>query len=118
MFNNLLMVGLGGALGSMARFGCQRLVSSSFPWGTLVVNLSGCLLIGILWGYFLRHSGDQAMRLLLMTGFCGGFTTFSAFSQESITMILSQRWLYFFTYVTLSLIGGLTATFLGFKLTS
>lgn len=118
MMQSLLLVGIGGAAGSILRFLCQRWGNLSFPYGTLGVNLVGCFLIGIFWGMVVKNSIDDNLRLLLMTGFCGGFTTFSAFTQESIQLLQQQRLLYFFVYVGLSITAGLLATFAGYKLTT
>ncbi len=115
MFNNLLLVGLGGGLGSILRYLVQRNVNGIYPYGTFLVNVAGCLLIGMLWGLTLKGF-DEQKRLLLATGFCGGFTTFSAFSQESIQMISESRWLSFAIYTGGSIIAGLLATIIGFKM--
>jgi CrcB protein len=117
MFNNILLVGLGGGLGSILRYLCQRSLNAGFPYGTLAVNLLGCLLIGLLWGLFTRHI-DEPRRLLLVTGFCGGFTTFSSFTYEGVQMIMENRWLTFALYTAGSVLAGLLATYLGYKLTS
>lgn len=117
MFNNILLVGLGGAAGSILRYLCQRSLNLNFPYGTLLVNISGCLLIGILWGLFTRHI-DEQRRLLLVTGFCGGFTTFSTFTYEGVQMLTENRWVIFALYTTLSIVLGLLATYLGYKITS
>ena len=109
------LVGLGGAAGSVLRYSVQRLLNASFPAGTLVVNIGGCFLIGLLWA--LGNKGlDEQKRLLLMTGFCGGFTTFSAFTLEGFQMITTGRWAVFFLYTISSVAGGLLATFLGYKI--
>lgn len=113
------MVGLGGALGSILRFLCQRyFAASSFPVGTMLVNLLGCLLIGLFWGLVAKNSLNEPTRLLLMTGFCGGFTTFSSFSYEGMELLLHRRWLTFTLYTGISLVGGLIATFIGFRTTT
>ena len=117
MFNNILLVGLGGAAGSILRYLCQRSLNLNFPYGTLLVNISGCLLIGILWGLFTRHI-DEQRRLLLVTGFCGGFTTFSTFTYEGVQMLMENRWVIFALYTTLSIVLGLLATYHGYKITS
>ena len=118
MMNQLLLVGLGGAIGSMLRFGCSRwLNTTAFPYGTFAVNVLGCLLIGLLWGFFSRHINEQ-LRLLLVTGLCGGFTTFSTFTYEGIQMIQEARWTTFIVYTTASVVIGLVATYFGYKLTS
>jgi fluoride exporter len=114
---NILLVGLGGGVGSILRYLLQRTFNVQFPYGTLVVNLLGCLLIGVLWGFFAKHI-DEQKRLLLVTGFCGGFTTFSSFTYEGVQMIMENRWFTFFIYVLSSVSIGLAATFFGYKLTS
>ena len=110
----LAAVAVGGAAGSILRYGVQKAFNASFPSGTMLVNLIGCFLIGILWAT-LKQS-DEQKRLLLMTGFCGGFTTFSAFTLEGVQMMMSGRWAVAFLYTTASVIGGLMATFLGYKI--
>jgi CrcB protein len=121
MIKELLFVGLGGGLGSIARYLCQRwlLLSNApaFPWGTFSVNISGCFLIGLFWGMFFR-SGDSTdnWKLFLMTGLCGGYTTFSAFTLESIGLIKEQKILLFFLYAAGSVIIGLLATWFGMRL--
>jgi fluoride exporter len=118
MISQLAWVALGGAVGSMLRYGCSRALNIVvFPFGTLLVNVLGCLAIGLLWGLFTRHANEQ-LRLLLVTGFCGGFTTFSTFTYEGIQLIQDNRWTTFAVYTVISLSLGLAATFIGFKLTS
>lgn len=118
MMPQLLLVAAGGAAGSVLRFLCQRAFNNFlFPYGTLAVNIGGCLLIGILWGLLLKNNLSNTGRLLLMSGFCGGFTTFSAFTQESIQLLTEQRWSAFLLYTLGSVAAGLLATFTGYKLT-
>jgi CrcB protein len=114
---NILLVGLGGAAGSILRYLLQRSLNATFPYGTLLVNIAGCLLIGLLWGIFTRHI-DEQKRLLLVTGFCGGFTTFSTFTYEGVQMLMENRWMIFVLYTFLSVVAGLLATYVGYKLTS
>lgn len=111
-------VALGSGLGGVLRFVLQqriyRLYPSSFPWGTLVVNVSGCLLIGVF--YALSEKGNllsPSMRLLLTAGFCGGFTTFSTFTLENIMLLGDGELLYVSLYTLGSIILGFAATFLG-----
>ena len=112
-----LFVAIGGAAGSLLRYAAQRLLPAhSFPYNTFAVNLIGCLLIGYLGAMVHRGGLSTEGRLLLMTGFCGGFTTFSAFSLEGMQMLQTGRLAQFFFYVLLSVALGLLATFLGYKL--
>lgn len=116
MIKNLLMVGLGGGLGSIFRYLCQRWVYQfyphPFPWGTFIVNISGCFFIGLLYATaektnLLNHD----WRLFLTTGLCGGFTTFSTFAFENMTLLKSGDTVYFILYTALSVILGITAVF-------
>lgn len=117
MIKNLALIGLGGAAGSILRYLGQQLFNApQYPYGTFIVNIAGCFVIGLLWGLTTKSLINDAARLLLMTGFCGGFTTFSAFTFESVQMLNENRLTYFFIYTSSSLIGGLLATFLGFKI--
>jgi len=87
----IIFVALGGALGSAARYAVSQFISdhtaSTFPFSTMAVNIAGCLLIGLVYGLSARHGFlSDNMKLLLTTGFCGGFTTFSTFSLETIRL--------------------------------
>ena len=117
MISNLLLLGVAGGTGTILRYFIQKQLNSHFPFGTLAVNIIGCLLIGLLWGYLTRNMSEQR-QLMLITGFCGGFTTFSAFTAEGVQMMMDHRWLNFFIYTATSIVAGLLATFIGFKLTS
>jgi len=115
MLTKMLLVGVGGFAGSVLRYVCQLALNTGFPYGTLLVNLVGCFAIGCLWALLLRGL-DAQWALLLMTGVCGGFTTFSAFTLEGVQMLINHRYLTFVLYTTISLVAGLLVTFLGFKL--
>ena len=120
-FRTLLLVAIGGALGSVLRFAfswfIQQHNSGNFPWGTFLVNVTGCLLIGFFVGWSLKTGNARSESMLfLTTGFCGGFTTFSAFSLENIHLIRNNHWQQALTYTSASLVLGLLATFAGISL--
>jgi fluoride exporter len=121
MIKHVLLVGLGGGIGSIARYLCQRWFAATYahaiPWGTFAVNFAGCLLIGIFWGLSFRSfESNESWKLFLMTGLCGGFTTFSAFTLEGIGLIKEQKLALFFLYVAASVLVGLLATYLGMRI--
>ncbi|MBA2745018.1 MAG: fluoride efflux transporter CrcB [Flavisolibacter sp.] len=115
--NNLFLLGLAGGSGTILRFLIQKKLNGSFPYGTLAVNIVGCFVIGLVWGYFAKQQNMQK-QILLAAGFCGGFTTFSAFTAEGLQMIMDHRLFHFFIYTAGSILIGLLITFLGFKITS
>ena len=118
MIKSMCFVALGGAAGSIIRFIIQRYMNQpSYPLGTLFVNIAGSFLIGLLWGVFHKSLPGEPLKLLLMTGFCGGFTTFSAFTLESMQLIQENKWWPLFVYILVSVAGGLLATFGGYKIT-
>jgi len=112
---SLIVIGLGGALGSISRYLVQvavgKQITATFPLGTLFVNITGCFLIGLLYGLAGRYAWmTLEWRLFLITGICGGYTTFSTYSFESITLFKQGNYAYFTLYVTSSVILGLLAT--------
>jgi len=115
-----LLVGLGGFIGSYLRYAIsgyiEQKILSSFPFGTFAVNIAGCFLIGILYALSTRYNLAPEYRLLLATGFCGGFTTFSSFSYEGVALMQDAQFLYTFLYAGLSLIIGFFAAWLGLTL--
>lgn len=122
MMKNILLVGLGGSIGSIARYLMQKWFASNymqaFPWGTFAVNIIGCFLIGLFWGLnFKSFDNNESWKLFLMTGLCGGFTTFSALTLEGIVLIKDQKLVLFFSYVAASVVLGLLATYIGIRLT-
>ena len=121
MDRSILLVGIGGFVGSIARYLVAILfssqISSVFPFATLTVNVLGCFLIGILFAMSDRGNLlSPEWRILLTTGFCGGFTTFSTFSYESLRLMQDGEYLYLAAYVFISVFVGLTATYLGIAL--
>jgi len=122
MIRHILLIGLGGSIGSIARYLCQRWVAYNWPhqyfWGTFAVNVIGCFLIGIFWGmHFRSFAANESWKLFLMTGLCGGFTTFSAFTLEGTGLLKENRIGMFFLYTAGSVLAGLLATYSGMKLT-
>lgn len=118
MDRNIILVGVGGFLGSVFRYlvtiFLARQFTSSFPLGTLTVNIVGCFIIGIL--FALSEKGNPLApewRIFLTTGFCGGFTTFSTFSYESIKLMQDGEILFLSLNVALSVIVGFASTYLG-----
>lgn len=118
MVRNIIFVALGGALGSVARFllskALQGSVVTAFPVGTMAINILGCLFIGIFYGLADRSAMlDANVKLFLTVGFCGGFTTFSTFMNESLQLFRSDNILYGALYAGGSVFLGLLAVFLG-----
>lgn len=121
MIKNILLVGLGGGIGSILRYLSQRMADKvhpiHFPWGTFAVNIIGCFLIGLFWGIsFKSFETNENWKLYLMTGLCGGFTTFSAFTLEGIGLLKEQKIALFFLYIAGSVLVGLAATYVGMKI--
>jgi CrcB protein len=118
MIKSLLLVGLGGGLGSILRYSIslfiQRYYNDHFPVATLIANFLGCLLIGVLIAILGRSVTMQTeIKLLLITGFCGGFTTFSAFASENIQLFQSGQINTAMVYILLSIVLCLLAVWCG-----
>jgi CrcB protein len=115
---NYIAVALGGAFGCCARLGVNQLVherlGQAFPFATLIINVSGCLAMGFLFFYTLEQiSMSPVMRLAIITGVLGGFTTFSAFGIETFLLIEDGKLTQAALYVTLSVVLGIAAVFAG-----
>lgn len=118
MLSNIIAVAVGGAAGSVMRFSITLLFTKQhiFPYGTLIVNLAGSFLVGLMMAYFLKNIGiNQSVKLLVITGFCGGFTTFSALQWEMLTLVREGRFGLAFSYIVVSFFAGLAAVYVGFK---
>jgi CrcB protein len=115
--NLMLLVAMGGAAGSVVRFGIIKAMESlgwnQWPWATLTVNVIGCLLVGFLASWLIKTSPESPIRYFLITGYCGGFTTFSAFGLENAKMLSEGRIWEAFLYTSLSLIIGIGMVFVG-----
>jgi CrcB protein len=109
-----LGVALAGAAGAIARYlvdrGVHRFRDGHWPWGTLVVNVTGCFALGVIWGWVDQHHGDTTLRTIAGTGFCGAYTAFSTFGIETVRLLESERYAAAARYVAASLVaGGLAA---------
>ena len=115
-----LLAALGGALGALARWAVALALpsgSGDWPWATLTVNLGGCLLIGVLLGAVaVRRPDDVRLRAFVGTGVLGGFTTFSAFSLDALTLLQAGRPVLAALYVAGSVLGGLGLCALGWRM--
>src|SRR5215468_10413743 len=120
MIKQILLVALGGSVGSISRFLASHFtvkLGIAGYFSTFFVNITGCLLIGLFAGYALKQNWlDTNMRILLMTGFCGGFTTFSAFALENVQMFQEGRYITLALYILASIIAGFAAVGLGLYL--
>ena len=122
MYKQLILVFVGGGLGSVLRFGVGRLLqyyqlNTAFPWATFSVNIIGSFLIGLLLAFEFRMTDNfNLVKSFLIIGFCGGFTTFSTFAFENFYLIKQGQLGIFLTYSFISLIIGITAVYLGWQI--
>jgi len=121
MLKDILLVGVGSFLGGILRYLVSLVMkgtsagAAAFPWATFTANIVGCLLIGLLWATLNRYPSTQ-LNLLLVTGFCGGFTTFSTFSRESLVLLQSGNYVMFAVYAIGSIALGLLAVLAGYAI--
>ena len=118
MLKTALIIAFGGGLGSILRYFTSVLVSkywsSNFPLATFIVNSIGCLLIGFIIGLLEKNQlSDSRLKWFLVTGICGGLTTFSAFGMENYNLFQNNNSLLAFVYIAMSIVIGLLAIWLG-----
>ena len=117
---NIIAVGAGSFIGGIARYLvslAMKGISKGFPWATVLVNLIGCLIIGLLWGFLSRNASEStSWGLFLTVGLCGGFTTFSTFSKEALTMLQTGQIWGFASYIAISILAGIALVALGYYL--
>jgi CrcB protein len=113
----LLLVASGGAIGAVARYlgakAALALLPATFPWGTWIINISGCLLMGVVAGFASASAISPSARLFLATGVLGGYTTFSAFGLEAQVLIEDDRWVAAMAYVTGQVMLGVLSIYAG-----
>lgn len=117
MIKNLILVGAGGFLGSALRYLISNILSNlnlQMPWPTFAVNIIGSFLIGMLMASYFKNA--ETTNLILITGFCGGFTTFSTFSYENLQLLQDGNYRTAIMYILLSILIGLLTVMLGFSL--
>ncbi|WP_336517438.1 fluoride efflux transporter CrcB [Pollutibacter soli] len=121
MIRNVLYIAAGSAAGGVCRYLLSKWINEHFPalipWGTFFVNITGCFLTGIFYALAARQQPlSPSIVLFLTTGFCGGFTTFSAFAFENMQLLKTGAGVYAFAYTAISLVTGIGAVFLGFQI--
>ena len=118
MIKQLLIAGIGGFIGTILRTLAYQFFKSNYTFlNTFIINICGSLLIGIIIGLSVNHSGiNNNWKLFLATGICGGFTTFSAFSLENMQLFQQEKYGLALLYIISSIVLGIVASFLGYKI--
>jgi len=122
MLKTIIYIAIGGAIGSVLRFLTTIFVSkfwsNQFPLATFIANVVGCFLIGLIIGFLAKNQlTDSNLKWFLVTGFCGGFTTFSTFGMENFNLLQNNNTLLAFSYIASSIILGLFAVWFGLFVT-
>ena len=115
---NILLVAAGGGIGAALRYVVFLLIrNQTFPYATLMINVAGSFLLGIIMALSIKNENfSEVTKLFLATGICGGFTTFSTFSFENLSLLQQGKYNLAFIYITVSALGGIAAAWLGFKI--
>ena len=117
---SLLMVAVGGAIGSVARYALsiwlKQSYTYSFPWHTFIINILGCILIGMMYAFTKSLVESETLRLMVMIGILGGFTTFSSFGLESFQLFESKAYMQLVLYISMTNIIGIVGVFGGYGL--
>lgn len=118
MIKLFLAIFFGGGLGSVLRYAVQliihqRITAYNFPWATLTVNIVGSFLIGLFYSLSARFNLSEEVRLFLTAGLCGGFTTFSTFSNDNLALLREGEWLTALIYIIISIVIGIAACLAG-----
>lgn len=120
MIKEIIAVFVGGGIGSLLRYlinKIQWLSSYDYHLSTLISNTLGCFILGLALGYFLKNNNPNSITFIFLTvGFCGGFTTFSAFSMENLIFIQNGEFFKFFSYLFISLLLGILSVYTGLTL--
>jgi len=116
---SLIAVFIGGGLGSICRYGIARTLQPLeliFPWATFIANAVSCIILGGLIGWFMKHAASDSIKLLWLTGFCGGFSTFSTFTYETFALFQAGNYFYAFTNIIMSMLLCLVCIWIGLSI--
>lgn len=121
LFESMIVAGIGGFFGTCGRYltgvAAKKIFKSSYPFGTFCANFIGCFIFGLLFGLWDSHGMSYMMKVLLMPGFCGGYTTFSSFSYDMYSLLHEGKYLRFAIYLVTSVGLGLVMVLAGMTIT-